>query len=366
MNKLVGFDGVRAIACLMVIMHHIAQRLNPMYTPDWLAPILRFAVEGNIGVSVFFVLSGALLSYPFWKSFINDTQMPKANIYFLRRFARIAPGFYISLTVSFLLSFLVFEATFDGQLIVRYVSGLFFVNGFYHVTLFPTDVNGPLWSIGFEVISYIFLFVMMLGLFKLIKNRSFSDALYYLVFIFCLTILLHVVIYKFYPIINVGRGWQHDLIGGALLWMPAYNVFSLFSHFLFGIIASALMSFLLHKQQKTNKGFDYFLLFNWFVFIVYAYLQRGDTFLNIPYYWPFFPMLIAITLICVPFTHWVAKVIDNRFFAYTAKISFGLYIWHFLIMAFSIIYLKVTMCILPKAFMFMLQDPFLLLSCRIL
>ena len=101
MNKLIGFDGVRAIACLMVIMHHIAQRLNPMYTPDWLAPILNFAVEGNIGVSVFFVLSGALLSYPFWKAFLNDTQMPKAKIYFLRRFARIAPGFYISLTVSF-------------------------------------------------------------------------------------------------------------------------------------------------------------------------------------------------------------------------------------------------------------------------
>ncbi|BCE03046.1 acyltransferase family protein [Marinicellulosiphila megalodicopiae] len=331
MNKLIGFDGVRAIACLMIILHHISQRMNPMHTPDWLAPFIELGFQSNIGVSMFFVLSGALLSYPFWKAHINQTQMPKTGVYFLRRFARIAPGFYLSLTATFVLSFMVFDSTLDTQLIVRYISGLLFLNEFHYVTLFPADVNGPLWSIGFEVFSYVLLFLVMLGLFRFLKNRPFTDALYYLLFIFCLTIMIHVCIYKFMPIINEGRGWQHGLTGGALIWMPGYNPMSLFSHFFFGIVASALLVYLIDKKQTSDKGFDYFILFNWFAFVIYVYFQRYDTFLNIPYYWPFFPMLIGITLICLPFTKHAARILDNRFFAFTAKISFGLYVWHFLI-----------------------------------
>ena len=333
MTKLTGFDGVRALACLMVIFHHIAQRMDPNFIPGWLSPILGFLIEGGVGVSVFFVLSGALLAYPFWRAFINNEKIPTAKVYFIRRFSRIAPGYYLSMSVSFLLAIWVFDITFNNELIIRYVSGLFFLSAFHPITLFPVEVNGPLWSISFEVVSYVFMYIMMFCLFKLIKNRSFSDALYFCVFVVFLSIMLHIIIYKNSPIINELRGWQHGLMGGAKMWMPIYNVVSLFSHFLFGIIASALMTFLFSKKQEKNKGFDYFILFNWVLFFVYAYFMRGDTFLNIPYYWPFFPMLIGITLICLPFTISVGRLLDNRFFMFTAKISFGLYIWHFVVMA---------------------------------
>ena len=135
------------------------------------------------------------------------------------------------------------------------------------------------------------------------------------------------------PIINEGRGWQHGLVGGALSWMPGYNPISLFSHFFFGITASALLVYLFKKEQTSHVGFDYFILFNWVAFFIYTYYKPYDSFLSIPYYWPFFPMLIGITLVCLPFTKYSAKILDNRFFEFTAKISFGLYIWHFLIMA---------------------------------
>ena len=35
--------------------------------------------------------------------------------------------------------------------------------------------------------------------------------------------------------------------------------------------------------------------------------------------------MLAVT----PFTTWAKNIIDNRFTRYTAKISFGLYIWHY-------------------------------------
>ncbi|MCJ8312260.1 MAG: acyltransferase [Saccharospirillaceae bacterium] len=333
MQRLVGFDGIRALACLMVIFHHLAQRMSPEYTPEWLSPIIKFLISGSVGVSVFFVLSGALLSYPFWKAFINKQPMPKVGVYFLRRFARIAPAFYISLTVSFILAFTVFNFELNSQLIIRYLTGLFFVNEFHPVTFFPTEINGPLWSIGFEVFSYVILFVVMLVLFRVLKSRKFTDALYYLVFIFFLTLLIHVIIYFYMPLSDKSVGWQYGLIGGARYWMPGYNVISLFSHFFFGIVGSALMVYLVHKKQKASKDFDIFIFINWLFYGMYVYSQNGWSFFEIPYHWPFFPILIAVTLVCLPFTTWVGKILDNRLFVFTAKISFGLYIWHFLVIS---------------------------------
>jgi uncharacterized protein (DUF2141 family) len=41
---------------------------------------------------------------------------------------------------------------------------------------------------------------------------------------------------------------------------------------------------------------------------------------------------MAIVLIAAPYTQVVGRILDNRFFKFTAKISFGLYIWHQFIM----------------------------------
>jgi peptidoglycan/LPS O-acetylase OafA/YrhL len=48
-----------------------------------------------------------------------------------------------------------------------------------------------------------------------------------------------------------------------------------------------------------------------------------------PYAFPFFAVLIGTVLAATPFSTWAKNIIDNRFTRYTAKISFGLYIWHY-------------------------------------
>jgi peptidoglycan/LPS O-acetylase OafA/YrhL len=72
MSRLLGFDGVRAIACLLVICHHAFQRLKIDAAPSLIAffePV--FLTTASAGVSVFFVLSGALLSMPFWNAYFD-------------------------------------------------------------------------------------------------------------------------------------------------------------------------------------------------------------------------------------------------------------------------------------------------------
>ncbi len=44
-----------------------------------------------------------------------------------------------------------------------------------------------------------------------------------------------------------------------------------------------------------------------------------------------FQLMISIILIATPFSNFFGKLMDNSFLKFTAKISFGLYIWHYLI-----------------------------------
>ena len=70
-ERLIGADGLRAIACLSVIIHHLSQQLIPNNQPTIIQELQKFGIIGNTGVSIFFIFSGFLLSYPFWRNYIN-------------------------------------------------------------------------------------------------------------------------------------------------------------------------------------------------------------------------------------------------------------------------------------------------------
>ena len=65
-QRLLGADFLRAAACILVLMHHLAFRMDGGNIPDWARGTMQFLVMGSFGVSVFFVLSGFLLARPFW------------------------------------------------------------------------------------------------------------------------------------------------------------------------------------------------------------------------------------------------------------------------------------------------------------
>ncbi|MEN9493423.1 MAG: hypothetical protein RJA63_3872, partial [Pseudomonadota bacterium] len=51
MRTLRGADGVRALACLMVIAHHALQRLSPEILGPGLIEMRAFVMNCNVGVS---------------------------------------------------------------------------------------------------------------------------------------------------------------------------------------------------------------------------------------------------------------------------------------------------------------------------
>jgi peptidoglycan/LPS O-acetylase OafA/YrhL len=116
-------------------------------------------------------------------------------------------------------------------------------------------------------------------------------------------------------------------------WALQRNAIALFPHFLTGFLAAIVYldlrkrMILSHEHplrlfQHANKS-D--------LMIVGGTIASALLFLVVPhqtYSWPIFHGFIAILLVLVPFSLLFGKIIDNRFTKGTAKISYGIYLWH--------------------------------------
>ncbi|MDP4090883.1 MAG: acyltransferase, partial [Bacillota bacterium] len=339
-NRLTGADGVRALACLLVIAHHISQRLNMMTQTKGVQEAQAFFLMGNAGVSIFFVLSGFLLSYPFWKRYVENDDFPSMKQYTVRRAARIIPGYYIAILVSILVIWLGHIPV--ERLGTRLLAGFTFTAGFSYVTFFPVDTNAALWSISFEVFSYLLMPLFMFGLYKLPgRSRSFWRAMAYWAGALILVYYANQLVHQLFTPDNIRRGWQYGNIGGAKYWMPNYNPLGFFGHFSMGILAAGITAGLFKIQEKL-KALKKFGVFDLIAsmslagafYILWEFrraLEFSHSLQNQPYFFPSFAALVAVALAAAPHSVLVGRILDNPFFRFTSRVSFGLYVWHYFI-----------------------------------
>ncbi len=334
-NRLLGADFVRASACILVLVHHLAQRMShdaDMGALEWLRTFVHL---GGYGVAAFFVLSGFLLARPFWQALELSQPMPSLRTYALRRAARILPGFWLALTVTFVLSFTVFGAPFDGELVLRYLAGAATLADWHWLTFFPVEVNPPLWSISFEVTAYLLLpfgFLLLFPIATKLKPKWLLPLFWPAVI--GLALLAHWLFMSLYPIDSARRGWEFGLVGGAKFWMPRYNPFAFFAMFAIGAWAAGLQVIWLKSRSFV---FDVIavLAMAWIVERLAARLPLGwdDLYgLGIPYDFPWFVLPLGLFLGVSPSTVLLGRLLDNRVVRYVAMISFGIYIWHYLLL----------------------------------
>ncbi|WP_019914120.1 acyltransferase family protein [Paenibacillus sp. HW567] len=337
-TRFTGADGVRAIACLSVILHHLSQRLAMPAQKPWLQEMQSVFLLGNSGVSLFFVLSGFLLSFPFWSAYLDNEPYPSIRAYAVRRAARIMPGFYVSFLVCLLL---VWRLDIPTEFLWRRIlAGFTFTAGFHYTTFFPSDLNGPFWSISFEVFCYMLMPLFMALLFLLSKRRSFGKAIMFWIVAFGLVLVANSLVHQWFTPGETGRGWRFGQIGGAKYWMPNYNPVGFFGHFTIGILAAGVMTAIMRcgtaiERLRKSGLFDAIgaVALGLAGLLLWRMRHRGEfdfSFQQQPYYFPAYAILFGVVLLSAPFSVRLGRYLDNRFFRFTAKISFGLYIWHYL------------------------------------
>lgn len=330
-QRLLGADFLRAAACLMVLLHHLAFRMDMRNVPEAAEPVMRYLVMGSFGVSIFFVLSGFLLARPFWLALDRREPMPSLRIYALRRAARILPGFWLALVVSLVCSIAISGSPLDGEHIIRFVAGFLLVSDWHWLTLFPVDNNGPLWSIGFEVTSYLLLPFCLAMLFAF-RLRGWPARLAW-IGVIAAVLALHWMVVQWAPIDEVERGWDHGLVGGAKAWMPRFNPIGFFAIFALGALAAGVQVRLagLKHWAFDMLGLAAIAAIVCIMAVHMGGLTEGFGFLGIPYGYPWMPLAAGLALVVLPSSVLAGHLLDNRVSRFVAQISFGIYIWHFLI-----------------------------------
>ena len=145
-------DSLRAIAALSVFVYHLAFVLG--WFDEGLAG--RYLRELNLGVSIFFVLSGFLLYRPFVAARVEGEPSPALVPYAIRRVARIVPAYWVALTIIAI--WLPVSGVFTAEGIVTYYG---FLQAYDPDTI--TGGIGQAWTLTVEVSFYILLPILALG-----------------------------------------------------------------------------------------------------------------------------------------------------------------------------------------------------------
>src|SRR3954453_12017970 len=82
-------DGLRATAAFLVFLHHVGFLSGATFNTRAGGVLARF---GDIGVAVFFSLSGFLLGRPYVAAILDERPLPDMRAFYRRRLLRIVPA----------------------------------------------------------------------------------------------------------------------------------------------------------------------------------------------------------------------------------------------------------------------------------
>jgi peptidoglycan/LPS O-acetylase OafA/YrhL len=151
-----ALDGMRGVAILMVVASH-----SFYSNPSASLPMRLFGLlfdTGWMGVPIFFVLSGFLIAYPFFREREKDRRAWYARGYVRRRVGKIIPPFYLSIIIFVAYYFIRFS---DPRYLV---AGLQWACGIANFIPPAVHLYTPYWSLLVEVQFYILLPVLFFAL----------------------------------------------------------------------------------------------------------------------------------------------------------------------------------------------------------
>jgi peptidoglycan/LPS O-acetylase OafA/YrhL len=137
------FDSLRAIAALSIFFFHVSFVLH-LFSGRAISPWLA---QLNVGVPIFFLISGFLLYRPFAQARFSREASPAPGPYALRRLFRIVPAYWVALTIT---------ALWLGKDDVFSAAGIGTYYGFFQVYRHSTVTGGigQAWSIDTELVFY--------------------------------------------------------------------------------------------------------------------------------------------------------------------------------------------------------------------
>lgn len=318
-----GVEGLRAVAALLVLVVHTS--FVSGFTPR--SEGGRFTARGEVGVVLFFLISGFLLYRPFATAALGDRPAPRLGPYLVRRFLRIVPLYWTALTVVYLI---------EGRAYTHGVSGLLRTYLFVQVYSNHWVRTGitQAWSLDVEV-----LFYLLLPVWAALMRRRSRPARRQVAFELGGLVLIY--------LLSTGFRWfalTHP--SGAIdtwhAWLPSWA-----DMFAMGMALAVISSYQQHVGQQfrlaARPGFD---VVCWLAAAgVYVVFSTGVGLQKDPYYvgpvrtelaghalYGLFALLLLLPAVFGPADRGpMRRALTWRPVAFLGLISYGIYLWHQLV-----------------------------------
>ena len=294
-------DGLRAIAVLSVLIFHAF--------PEWLS-------GGFVGVDVFFVISGYLISTIIFENL--DQKRFSFKEFYVRRINRIFPALFLVLIASYVFGWLNLLADDFAQLGKHIAGGAGFVSNLilwnesgYFDKAAEVKPLLHLWSLGIEEQFYIFWPLFVYWIYRWPKQ-----VLLAIVLVAGASFILNVTTIYSYPIATfyspLTRFWEL-LIGSLLAYWTLYS-------------SSVIRVTNTQKNIASVVGL---------ALIILAALVLNPKSL-FPGWWALLPTVGAALLIAAGPNAWCNRhILSLRVMVWVGLISFPLYLWHWPLLALA-------------------------------
>ncbi|PHO08310.1 acyltransferase [Thermoanaerobacterium thermosaccharolyticum] len=301
-----GLDGLRAIAVLAVIGYH----LN-----------LSFMQGGFLGVSIFFVLSGYLITNIISSEWERSGKVDLKN-FWLRRMRRLFPALFIMVVLV-----VCYVTLFDPGRLTSIkgdaITSILYINNWwlilhkvsYFAKFGPPSTFGNLWSLAVEGQFYLIWPLVLIISFKYLKKKR------YIVF---LTLLLAIA-----SALAMGMLYEPGMDPSRVYYGTDTRVFGLL---LGSALALILPSDKLSSNMSRNKrlildAIGFLSLLS--IFIMFIYVNQYDTFV---YRGGMFllSVIAAVTIaVSAHSSSFLGKALGCFPLRWLGARSYGVYLWYF-------------------------------------
>ena len=304
-SEIRSITGLRAIAALGVYINHFG---NPTWFPNSLSNIQS---NGGFAVPFFFVLSGFVLTLAY------DGKKIDARAFYLNRFARIGPTYFVALFIA--AAYVSLSGfTFDHIFIMH----LFGLQAWFPTSDSGFAFNGPGWTISVEIFFYA-LFPILFTLFNL-SHAALSK--WQSTVLFGLSLSIFPFIVHVYTL-----GEMHGL-ENSYIW-PYFLPFHYLGLFVLGIggfKARNSIQTLFHSKFLQSLFCDAIVIASTFLFFVINFKNPDHPLLaNAAQFWLLgIPFALSITVLSVvPFSP-LSRLLGSKVFWFAGKISMVFYLLH--------------------------------------
>ena len=302
-------DGLRAIAIFSVIIYHLKNR--------WL-------FGGFLGVDIFFILSGFLITQMLLQKDFN------LSSFILNRIKRIIPALLFMLIACTVVAINIYTKAEIQQIVKPLQQSLIFIaNIYYNNERIAYEIQSffnpflHLWSLSLEIQFYLLFSISIL----MLKKYLSTDSVYNICIIVFLTSLFIASLLVNKNIVFIAE-YKINLKNNSTAFFLIYTR-------LWEFMAGALV-FFISKDVQKNKKMGNFLGLLGIALLIYSliftrfYLSGG-----------LFTCTVVISTVLIMLAYnfhnknYISTFLANKVFAFFGLISYSLYLWHMPIIAFA-------------------------------